>query len=224
METLEEVTNECIRRGLDKDKILMIQADFELEADVKRTAEETIQKFNQIDVLVNNAGMYATNTVETVTLECFDKIFAVNVRAPLQLTQLLAPHLIKTKGTVVNVSSVVGKVSMTDNLAYSMSKTALDHMTRSIAEELAPHGVRVNAVNPGIITTPLFKRSFGVTDEAVAQFLEEMKKHHAMRRTGTVDEVSRTIAFLASNDSSFTTGETVGTEGGLHLLVTKVQI
>eukprot|EP00057_Strongylocentrotus_purpuratus_P015764 XP_011670238.1 PREDICTED: L-xylulose reductase-like [Strongylocentrotus purpuratus] len=73
----------------------MIQADFELEADVKRTAEETIQKFNQIDVLVNNAGVFASHTVETVTLECFDKIFAVNVRAPLQLTQLLAPHLIK---------------------------------------------------------------------------------------------------------------------------------
>ncbi|XP_030847444.1 uncharacterized protein LOC585722 [Strongylocentrotus purpuratus] len=224
METLQEVTNECIRRGLDKNKILMIQADFELEADVKRTAEETIQKFNQIDVLVNNAGVLTAGSVETVSLESFDKIFAVNVRAPLQLTQLLAPQLIKTKGTVVNVSSVVGKVSMPDFLIYSMSKTALDHMTRSIAEELAPHGVRVNAVNPGAIVTPIIKRSFGMTDEETAQFFEKMKRNHAMRRTGTVDEVSRTIAFMASNDSSFTTGETVGIDGGCHLLVTKVPI
>ncbi|XP_030847551.1 uncharacterized protein LOC752716 [Strongylocentrotus purpuratus] len=222
MDALQAVTDECVSRGLDRDQILMIQASLELEADVKKTAEQTIQKFNQVDVLVNNAGIVIPDSIETVTLESFDKTFAVNVRAPLQLTQLLTPHLIKTKGTIVNVSSVNGVRAMRGVLTYCMSKTALDHMTRCVAEELAPHGIRVNAVNPGVIQTQILRRG-GMSDERYKQFLEHSKTTHAMRRTGTVDEVSKLIAFLASSDSSFTTGETVTIDGGRHLLCNPVQ-
>ncbi|XP_041453645.1 uncharacterized oxidoreductase SSP0419-like [Lytechinus variegatus] len=136
MEALQQVTDKCVERGLDKDEILMIQADFEVESDVRKTAEQTIQKFNQIDVLINNAGVYLNDSVENVILENFDRVFVVNVRAPLLLTHLLAPYLIKTKGTVVNVSSIVGRVSMRGLLTYSMSKSAMDHMTRCIADGL----------------------------------------------------------------------------------------
>ncbi|XP_041456503.1 3-oxoacyl-[acyl-carrier-protein] reductase FabG-like [Lytechinus variegatus] len=223
MDALQAVTDECVSRGLGRDQILMIQASFDQEADVKKTAEQTIQKFNQLDVLVNNAGIVAPDSVETESvLENFDKTFAVNVRACLQLTKLMSPYLIKTKGTIVNVSSVNGVRAMRGVLTYCMSKTALDHMTRCIAEELAPHGVRVNAVNPGVIQTQIHRRG-GMSDERYQQFMDHSKTTHAMRRTGTVDEVSKLIAFLASSDSSFTTGETITIDGGRHLLTIPVQ-
>ncbi|XP_041453511.1 3-oxoacyl-[acyl-carrier-protein] reductase FabG-like [Lytechinus variegatus] len=221
MEALRNVTDECIQRGLHKDQILMIQAEFELEEDVTRISKETIQKFNQLDVLVNNAAMFKLDTIETFTLQNFDHIFAVNVRAPLHLTKNLAPYLIKTKGTVVNISSICGRTSMTNMMSHSMSQTAMDHMTRCLAEELAPHGVRVNAVNPGATATPIFKRT-GMTDEQIAKFFERCKVLHPLGRNGYVDEVSRLVTFLASNDSSFTTGETVGVDGGRHLLIRPV--
>ncbi|XP_041461697.1 dehydrogenase/reductase SDR family member 4-like [Lytechinus variegatus] len=204
------------------DKILTIQANFEVESDVKKTADQTIQKFNQLDILVNNAGtaFFEAGLEETLSLEIFDTTFAVNVRAPLQLTHLLTPYLIASKGTVVNNSSVYGiRTPPIRALSYGLSKAALNHMTRCIAEELAPQGVRVNAVNPGVIPTQIAARA-GLSDEQVQEWLEFHKKTHAMRRTGTVEEVAKLVAFLASSDSSFTTGETVLTDGGNHLLVT----
>ncbi|XP_041461698.1 tropinone reductase-like 3 [Lytechinus variegatus] len=222
LDNLQEVVEECIERGLERDQILPIQANFEVESDVKKTADQTIQKFKQLDVLVNNAGTASLDSIETLKLETFDTIFAVNVRAPLYLTHLLAPHLIASKGTVVNNSSLYGIRPMPSMTSYSLSKKSLDHMTRCIAEELAPYGVRVNAVNPGVIPTRILER-MGVTDEAVQKTMFEFcKKTHAMRRTGTVDEIAKVVAFLASSDSSFTTGETLLADGGSHLLVTTV--
>nr|XP_054752785.1 L-xylulose reductase-like [Lytechinus pictus] len=223
MDALQAVTDECVSRGLERNQILMIEAYLERESDVKKTAEETIQKFNQLDVLVNNAGMGVIDTVETVTMEGLDKTFAVNIRAPLQLSKLLSPYLIKTKGSIVNISSVNGVRAMPGLVTYCMSKTALDHLTRCIAEELAPHGVRVNAVNPGVIITQIQRRS-GMSEEQYQKFLEHSKSTHAMRRVGTVDEVSKLIAFLASSDSSFTTGETITIDGGRHLLIRPVEL
>ncbi|XP_071504081.1 3-oxoacyl-[acyl-carrier-protein] reductase FabG-like [Diadema antillarum] len=222
MDALQAVVDECVSRGLARDQVLMIQADFESEADVKKTADQTLEKFQQVDVLVNNAGVVIPDSLESTTLENYDRTFAVNVRAPLQLIHLLAPHLIKTKGTVVNVSSVNGVRAFAGVLTYCMSKSALDHMTRCVAEELAPHGVRVNSVNPGVIKTQIHKRG-GMSDERYEKFMEHSKTTHAMRRTGFVDEVTRTIAFLASSDSSFTTGETITIDGGRHLMLTPVQ-
>ncbi|XP_054747985.2 3-oxoacyl-[acyl-carrier-protein] reductase FabG-like [Lytechinus pictus] len=223
METLQQVTNECLARGLGSDQVLQIQADYGERDAVKKTVEQIIQKFNQVDVLVNNAAVYATNTVESMTLDNFDLTFRVNVRAPLELTQLLTPYLIKSKGTVVNISSVIGRRSIVNELIYGMSKTALDHMTRCTAEELAPHGVRVNTVNPGVIETPLFKRELGITEEQVTQYFESYSRSHPMRRTGKPDDVARFVTFLASSDSSFTTGETVGIDGGHHLMVSDIE-
>nr|XP_054753783.1 uncharacterized oxidoreductase SSP0419-like [Lytechinus pictus] len=124
-----------VSRGLDRDQILLtIQANFEIESDVKKTADQTIQKFNQLDILVNNAGTAFLDTIETLSMKNFDTIFAVNVRAPLHLTHLLTPYLIASKGTVVNNSSVYGIRAPPMTLSYGASKTALNHMTRCIAE------------------------------------------------------------------------------------------
>ncbi|XP_033627836.1 3-oxoacyl-[acyl-carrier-protein] reductase FabG-like [Asterias rubens] len=219
---LEQVSEECQQKGLHKDKILLTVADLWKEEDVKRIADRTLEHFEQIDVLVNNAGLAYPAGIEDCTLEQFDKTFDLNVRAPLQLTHLLRPHLIKTKGAIVNVSSVNGVMPFPWILTYCMSKSAIDSLTLNSAHDLAPHGVRVNSVNPGVILTEVH-RSAGMNDQQYEAFLEKCKHTHAMGRVGTVDEVAKVIAFLASDASSFVTGELVTVDGGRHLLTTATE-
>merc|ERR1719186_2195204 len=111
----------------------------------------------------------------------------VNTRAVFHLSKLALPHLLETKGNVVNVSSVTGLRAFPGVVAYNMSKAAVDHLTRSVALEVAGRGVRVNAVNPGVIVTEVHKRG-GMSEEAYAKFLEHGKATHAMGRVGQVEE------------------------------------
>jgi NAD(P)-dependent dehydrogenase (short-subunit alcohol dehydrogenase family) len=131
------------------DKILVIQADVTVEADAKKVIDETIAKFSQLDVLVNNAGMLETGTIENTSLEQYDRVMNTNMRSIYHLTMLAVPHLIKTEGNIVNVSSVNGIRSFPGVLAYNVSKAAVDQFTRCVALELALKKVRVNSVNPG---------------------------------------------------------------------------
>ena len=141
---------------------------------------------------------------------------AVNVRAAFQLTMLCVPHLIATRGNVVNVSSVAGTRSFPGTIVYGMSKSAVDQMTACTALELASKGVRVNGVNPGAVVTEFCKRA-GMTDDQVAGFMERVKERYPLGRVGDAEEVARAIAFLASSSSaSFVTGEHLHVDGGLH--------
>ncbi|XP_071790256.1 3-oxoacyl-[acyl-carrier-protein] reductase FabG-like [Asterias amurensis] len=220
---LEEVSEECQQKGLPKDKILLTVADLWKEEDVKRIVDRTLEHFGQIDVLVNNAALAYPAGIEACTLEQFDKTFDLNVRAPLQLTHLLRPHLIKTKGAIVNVSSVNGVMPFPRILTYCMSKSAIDSLTLNSAHDLAPHGVRVNSVNPGVILTEILLPAGVKTNKRYEAFLEKCKHTHALGRVGTVDEVAKVIAFLASDDSSFVTGELITVDGGSHLLTTATE-
>ncbi|KAF6017846.1 hypothetical protein EB796_023829 [Bugula neritina] len=133
------------------------------------------------------------------------------------LTMLAVPYLIQSKGSIVNVSSVNGLRSFAGVLAYNISKSAVDQMTRTTALELAGAGVRVNAINPGVIITELHKRG-GLDDKAYQVFLEHAKTTHALGRPGKADEAAHTIAFLASDAASFITGATLPVDGGRHAL------
>src|SRR5581483_10051374 len=126
------------------------------------------------------------------------------------------PFLKERKGAVVNVSSVNGLRSFAGVLAYNVSKAAVVHLTRCAAIELAPLGVRVNAVNPGVTITNLHKRS-GMNDEQYAAFLERSKTTHPLGRPGNADEVADLILFLASDRAGWMTGETIPIDGGRHL-------
>lgn len=130
--------------------------------------------------IYSNSG---SGTIETTTLDQYDRIMNVNVRALFRLTQLAVPHLIQTKGNIVNLSSVCGIRSFPNVLAYNMSKMAVDQFTNCIALELADKGVRVNSVCPGVIKTELHKRG-GMDEEAYERFLEHCKKTHALGRAG----------------------------------------
>ena len=213
IENLKMVASEC--EG--ETEPILIKADLGTEEDTKLLIEKAISELGQIDILVNNAGVLELGSIENTTLDQYDRVMNVNLRAVYHLTMLAVPHLVKTKGNIVNVSSVNGLRSFPGVLAYNISKAGVDQFTRCVALELAPKGVRVNAVNPGVIVTELQKRG-GLSDEAYANFLERSKQTHALGRPGDVDEVAEAIAFLASSEASFTTGCSLPVDGGRHAM------
>jgi NAD(P)-dependent dehydrogenase (short-subunit alcohol dehydrogenase family) len=181
-----------------------------------KIVKAALDAFGRIDVLVNAAGIISSAPLESTTDELWDSMMAINARAPFRLMRETAPHLKATKGSVVNVSSVNGLRSFPGVLAYCVSKAAVDHLTRCAAIEMAPHGVRVNAVNPGVTVTNLHRRS-GMDEAQYAAFLERSKTTHPIGRPGSADEVAELILFLASERAGWMTGETIPIDGGRHL-------
>ncbi|XP_051924769.1 3-oxoacyl-[acyl-carrier-protein] reductase FabG-like [Hippocampus zosterae] len=216
VENLTKVAKECTECG-GGTQHLLVPGDLTDEDTVKKTVEEVIARFGRLDVLVNNAGILAMGGIETSDLATYDRVMNINVRSVYQLTQLCVPHLIKTKGCIVNVSSVAGCRSYPDNLAYCVSKCALDQFTRCVALELAPKQVRVNSVCPGVIVTDIFKKA-GMDEKENAMLFEKSKQTHALGRPGEVDEVAHGIAFLASDAASFITGVNLPIDGGRHAM------
>ncbi|XP_072178568.1 3-oxoacyl-[acyl-carrier-protein] reductase FabG-like [Diadema setosum] len=213
-ERLGKTAQECLSKGLSKDKVLTIKAEMTKEEDVQRIMDTTIKHFGRLDVLVNNAGVVDVTTILGEHLmESYDWTMNINVRSVLQLSKLAAPHLIATKGSIVNNSSICGKRSLKLLLVYNISKSALDHFTRVTAIELASKGVRVNSVNPGVIVTPIHGALYGKDDDQVRDFAA---KDHPLGRAGESDEVASVIKFLASDAASYITGEVISVDGGRH--------
>jgi NAD(P)-dependent dehydrogenase (short-subunit alcohol dehydrogenase family) len=182
----------------------------------QRVVAAALGAFGGIDVLVNAAGVIATGALEATTDEVWDSMMAINLRAPFRLMRAAAPHLAERKGSVVNVSSVNGLRSFPGVLAYCVSKAGVDHLTRCAAIEMAPLGVRINAVNPGVTVTNLHRRS-GMDDAQYAAFLERSKTTHPLGRPGQPGDIVGMILFLASDRASWMTGETIPIDGGRHL-------
>jgi NAD(P)-dependent dehydrogenase (short-subunit alcohol dehydrogenase family) len=178
-----------------------------------RIVAEAVDSFGKIDVLVNSAGIIRNGTIETTTLDEWDKLMDVNLRSVFVLMQKCIPHLEKTKGCVVNVSSVAGTRAFPNVLAYCVSKAATDQLTRCSALELAANGIRVNAVNPGVVVTNIHKRG-GMDEEAYARFLEHSRSTHPIGRVGNPEEVAELIYYLASDKASWITGATYEIDGG----------
>ena len=174
------------------------------------------EAFGGIDVLVNAAGVIATGALENTSDEAWDAMMAINLRAPFRLMRAAAPHLKERKGSIVNVSSVNGLRSFAGVLAYCVSKAGVDHLTRCAALEMAPLGVRVNAVNPGVTVTNLHRRG-GMNETQYGSFLERAKETHPIGRPGRAEEVAALILYLASDQAAWMTGETIPIDGGRHL-------
>lgn len=172
--------------------------------------------FGSLHLLVNAAGILASGSVETTILEEGDYMMGLNVRVPLTLMQATVPSLAVTRGSVVNVSSVAGLRAFPNLLVYCISKAALDQLTRCAALDLAPKGIRVNAVNPGVVVSNLHRRS-GMPEDSYEVFLEHSKTTHPLGRTGEPDEIADLIVYLASDRASWITGETISIDGGRHL-------
>jgi len=209
-EALQDVEQNTRETG---GEALTIAANLSREDEAQRAVQKAIEVFGGIDVLVNAAGHLSNGTIENTSLEAWDDMMNVNVRAPFQLMQKALPSLIERRGNVVNVSSVTGLRAFPGVLAYCVSKAALDQLTRCSALELAAKGVRVNAVNPGVVVTEIHKRG-GMNEDAYAAFLEHSKTTHPLGRTGRPEEIAALVLYLASDKASWITGATYSIDGG----------
>lgn len=212
-EALREVEMAVKKAG---GEALTLNVDVTKGEEAQRAVEEAVDRFGRLDVLVNAAGHISSGSIETTSLAAWDAMMNVNLRAVFQLMQMASPHLIKTKGNIVNVSSVTGLRSFPGVLAYCVSKAGLDQLTRCAALELAPKGVRVNAVNPGVVVTEIHKRG-GMSDADYEKFLEHSKTTHPLGRVGDPREVAELIFYLASETASWITGATYQIDGGRAL-------
>lgn len=209
-DVLAEVAGEIRVRGCEA---LEINADVTIEEDARRAVASAAEKFGNLDVLVNAAGILNNGTIESTALEAWDAMLNVNLRAVFHLMQLAVPHLERRRGNIVNVSSVTGLRAFPGVLAYCVSKAGVDQLTRCSALELAPKRIRVNAVNPGVVRTQVHKRG-GMSEDAYAGFLERSKETHPLGRVGEAAEVADLILFLASERASWITGVTYSIDGG----------
>lgn len=181
--------------------------------DSKRIIDEAVAHFGRLDVLVNNAAINVEVSVMDANIEIFDRIFNSNVRSVIELCKLSVPHLERTKGNIVNVSSVCGMVPVYSSTFYSMSKAALDQFTQCAANEFGRKGIRVNSVNPGLVITPIFE-AVGMKPDEISKFIEENGKKYPVGRIGYASDISRCIAFLASDRAEFITGTLLKVDGG----------
>ncbi len=190
----------------------MLQADLTDHDAGQSLVADVEARFGQLDILVNNAGtVVGRRLLAEITPDFWQKVFDVNLSSALWVTQAATPGMKRRgKGAVVNISSVSARNGGSLGvMAYAAMKAGLLCMTKNIARELAPHGIRVNAVNPGIIPTPLH-------DEFTPpQLMSELVKGIPQGRAGTVEEVADVIAFLASSQASHIIGETIEVNGGL---------
>jgi len=178
--------------------------------------ETALHKLGGLTTLVNAAGIIGSGTIETTTDEQWDTMMDINSRAPFRLMRAAMPALIQSRGAVVNVSSVTGLRSFPGVLAYCVSKSAIDQLTRCAALEVAAKGVRINAVNPGVVISNLHRRG-GMDEEKYAAFLEHSRATHPVGRPGEPNEIADLIFFLASPNAGWITGETISIDGGRHL-------
>jgi NAD(P)-dependent dehydrogenase (short-subunit alcohol dehydrogenase family) len=181
-----------------------------------RIVAACLERFGTLTTLVNAAGIIATGTIESTTDEQWAKVMDINLHAPFRLMRAATDALIASGGSIVNVSSVNGLRSFPGLIAYCVSKSAVDHLTRCAALELASKGVRVNAVNPGVTVSNLHRRG-GMSEESYEAFLTRSRETHPLGRPGQPDEIADVIFFLASDGAKFMTGETIPVDGGRHL-------
>ena len=207
---LEEVTKEIKSRGGEG---LKLKADLANDRDVDYALSQTLTTYGGIDILVNAAGHISSGTIESTSMHSWEEMMNINVRAIFQLMQKALPSLIERKGNIVNVSSVTGLRAFPGVLAYCVSKAALDQLTRCSALELAAKGVRVNAVNPGVVVTEIHKRG-GMNEEEYSGFLERSKQTNPLGRVGRPEEIAGLVLFLASDQAGWITGVTYSIDGG----------
>ncbi|CAG2105057.1 unnamed protein product, partial [Medioppia subpectinata] len=213
-DNLSEVAKQCAAVSPKGLKPLEVLADVSKDVDCKRLIDSTISAFKRLDILVNNAGKGVMSSInDTDILDKYREIMDTNLRSVIYLTHLSVEHLEKTKGNIINISSVFGLSPSVRGSLYCMSKCALDMFTKCMALELGPKGIRVNAVNPAAVRTN-FLQAVGLTKEQSEGFYSRLSGKYPIGRVGESIDIANAILFLASDEASFVTGVNFVSDGG----------
>ena len=193
-------------------KAVAVQADVSKPDDVRRLFAETRKAFGKLDILVNNAGIYEFAPLEAITAEHFHKQFDLDVLGLLLTTQEAVKHFGPSGGSIVNLSSVAATLAPPNASVYSATKAAVNAITRSLAQELGPRQIRVNAVSPGVVET----EGLHSTGIAGSDFQRQAEAQTPLGRIGQPQDIAPAVVFLASPESGWTTGEILSISGGLR--------
>ena len=208
-EGAERIVNEITAKG---GRAIAIQGDVAKATDVERIFAETNKAFGQLDVLVNNAGVYEFAPLADVTEEQFHRQFNTNVLGLLLATREAAKYFNGAGGSIINISSTVTSITPPESAVYTGTKGAVDSITRVLAKELGPKKIRVNSINPGLVETE-GTHSSGIIG---SDFEKHAESQTPLGRIGNTNDIAPIAVFLASTDSGWLTGETLVASGGLR--------
>ena len=188
---------------------ISLRTDVTSAPDVEKTIEDILAKFGALDILVNNAGITKDALIVRMSEEDWDRVLNINLKGAFLVTQASAKVMMKQRsGRIINISSVVGRMGNAGQANYSASKAGLIGLTKSAAKELSGRGITVNAIAPGYIATEMTEK---LPQAAKDAFLNNIP----LKRAGTPEDIARVVAFLASDDASYITGQVIGVDGGL---------
>lgn len=225
--TLLDINEENLKKTVEiceklaKTKVFKIKVDVTNDESVKSAIESTVKQFGRIDVLVNCAGVFGRvtnpcNILDPNLMECYDKVIATNLRGIVAVTHYAAPALVEAKGSIINISSVSAIQSL-GNIAYTTSKASINHFTRCIALELAPKGVRVNAVMPGPVNTNILVNSGHFDKNASNEFFKSQGRETPLGHLVPAEKIAEVVAYLASDKAVSITGVAYAVDAGTLL-------
>ena len=184
------------------------KADMKNEEEIKKTVSEIIDEYGKIDCLINNAGVAKSGLLQDFSIEDYNEIFDTNVKGTFMFTKEVLPSMINSKGgKIINISSMWGQVGASCEVAYSAAKAGVIGLTKALAKELAPSGITVNAIAPGLIETNM---NSNLTIEEISDFVSTIP----LGRMGNADEIASAIEFLSSDKADYITGQVLGVNGG----------
>jgi len=195
------------------------------EEEIENVARKALEAFGKIDILINNAGTGDTNkSFDEIDSELWDKIYSTNVKGPFFFSKIIAMNMIekKIKGKIINIASTEGKTNRAGSIAYASSKSALIGLTQGLTIQLAPYDITVNAVCPGLIDTPIWHSADSAMDMpkgSMVKMIADMsieQRNLKLSRIGTPGDIAAAVAFLASEDASYMTGQAVNVCGGIE--------
>ncbi len=197
---------------------LFVPTDVTREDDVRRLVDTAVERFGRLDCMVNNAGWHPPDmALEEIRVEDFEHLLRLNLTSTFLGCKLAVPHLRKTRGTILVMSSSVATVGQRKSAGYVASKAGQLGLVRALALDLAADGIRVNAVCPGAVRTPLMDQWAATQSSDPERFLQEACNEIPLGRMGTIDEIGELCAFLASDEASFITGQAIYPDGGAML-------
>ena len=208
-EGADRVVDEVTKRG---GNAVAVQANVARKAEVERLFSAAKKAFGKVDILVNNAGVYDWSPIEEITEEQFHKHFDVNVLGLLLATQEAVKQFDSAGGNIINISSTVTSITPPNSSVYTGTKGAVDAITRTLAKELGPRNIRVNAINPGLVETEGVIAA-GFNEGELRKGIEAQTP---LGRIGQPDDIAPAAVFLASSDARYITGETLRIAGGLR--------